>query len=170
MTENQLRAHEFLQQWYEARIKLNRLEREEDLLRAEAEGARSTQSIDTGWTGRMISGKRGKTEKEMKPIPKGKPEAGNSKQERAHCILADKSAECALQFNLCSRIYWETVDTIKRMIDNEVGRTVLILRHLSGMSYDNIGKTINYSGEHVRRLYFSNLEDLGKKLNKKARS
>lgn len=169
MTENQRRAHEFLQQWYETRIKLNRLEREEEQLRTDAEGVRSTQSIDTGWTGRMISGKRGKKEKEMKPIPKGKPEAGNSKQERSHCLLADKSAECDLQFDLCNRIYWKVVNTVKNLVQDELGRTILILREISGLSYDKIGKAINYSDGHTRKLYYAYLEDLGEKLSKRSK-
>lgn len=162
MTENQEKAYENLQRWEEARYKLKRLEREEDALRASAENINSSQHVETGWTGRMLTGKRGKKEKEMAPILLSGSEPGNKRQEEAHCLLADKSQECDDQFMLCSSLYRDTVEIIEKLIDDEIGKTILILKHLSGLNYTEIGKEIRYSGSHTRRLYYKYLEEFGK--------
>lgn len=161
MTENQQRASDFLQRLYDARIKYEQLKRETAVLRARAENIKSANAIDIGDTGRVVTDARGNKHAVMAPIARATVNQGNEKQELAHCLLADTSTKRDIQLKLCVEIHNEINDHIEWLIEDELKRAVVRLRHFSGLTYEQIGKILNYSDTHTRTIYYSALEELG---------
>ena len=164
MTDEQTKAYEYLERYHQATIKASGLERQVERLRAEAENIKSTSAVETGWTGRMETDKRGRKSKVMAPIPRGGGgSGGNDKITSTMCDLADKSTELDKQRKLCDRLLAETEHAIATRVEDETKRVALTLRHIDRLSYDLIGDAIKYSVSHTRRIYYEALQELGAK-------
>lgn len=161
MTENQLRARKYLDRLYDERIKYEQLRRETAELRARAENIKSAQAIDAGDTGRIVTDARGNKHAVMAIIPHATTSQGNERQELVHCLLADKSTERDVQRKVYVEAYNEANQYIEWMIEDELKRAIVRLRHFSGLTYEEIGKEINYSDVHTRVLYYEALEEMG---------
>ena len=160
MTENQERAKKFLQQLYDARIKYEQLRKETEELRSKAEHVVSALP-ETGDTGRTYTDKRGRKIPILAPIPRGTTNQGNERLEQAYCLLADKSTQCDIQLKRCESIYDELDSHIDWLVESELSRAILRLRHFSDLSFEKIGEVVSYSDQQTRRIYYSALEELG---------
>lgn len=162
MTDEQTKAYEYLERYYQATIKASGLERQVERLRAEAENVKSTSAVEMGWTGRTVTDKRGRKSKVMVPIPRGgNSSGGNDKITSTMCDLADKSTELDEQHALCERLLAETEHAIATRVEDETKRVALTLRHIDRLSYEMIGDAIKYSVSHTRRIYYEALQELG---------
>lgn len=161
MTDNQQRARNFLDRLYDERIKYEQLKRETAELRARAENIKSANAIDVGDTGRIVTDARGNKHAVMAPIPRATVNQGNAKQELAHCLLADTSTKRDIQLKVYIETYNEIHNHIDWLIEDELKRAVVRLRHFSGLTYEQIGEVVNYSEAHTRRMYYEALEEMG---------
>lgn len=161
MTDQQRRALDYLERYHQAQVRAEGLGREVDALRDRAETVRSGLAVDRGWTGKTEKGKH----KVYAPLPRPQSEPGNRKQTSALCLLADKSKEHDELIEEVGRLRTETEAEIDRLIEDEVKRTILKLRHIVRVLYAEIGATISYSAAHTRRIHHEALYEFGTKLN-----
>jgi len=47
-------------------------------------------------------------------------------------------------------------------IDNATVRIILRLKHVNGLKWEQIGREIGYSTQHVKRMYYRHIENMGK--------
>ena len=164
MTEEQKRAKKYLDRYRHACTEIKYLEAEIESLRSQAENIKSVSAVELGWTGQVKKDKRGRKYKVMAPVSHRKPKSGNSDQEVTMCELADKSQERSekLKDLLCLKQEIETC--INRAVNSTEQRAVLKMRHLLGMTYEEIGDSICYTARHTSRIYYDALKEVGKKM------
>ena len=164
MTGYQLIANEYLGRFKEAKIKLDQLDKQVEYLTVRAENLNSAKYGDSGWTGNTYTDKRGKAHKEMRPIRKSSStNSGNKIQEMKLADLADKSIERDKQASYCYELYKEIEKTVESLIEDQVKCSILILYHLSDMTYKETAPAVRYSPSHTRRKHCEALEEFGEK-------
>lgn len=47
-------------------------------------------------------------------------------------------------------------------IDNATIRMILRLRHINGLKWEQIGRELGYSTQHIKRMYYRHIENMGK--------
>ena len=158
MTEHQRKARDYLDQYRKACVQVHYLKLEVDFLRAQAENLKS-DTIETGWTGRMIMG-----EKETAQIGRGRKPADNRQQEMALCHLADMSTKLDKKRNDAQALNMEISAAIDDFVDSIEKRICLKMRHLLNKKFREIGEVISYTEQHTSRIYYEALEDFGRRI------
>ena len=165
MTEEQRKAKTFLDRYKRTCTEIKYIEAEIDSLRGRAEKVQSANAVEYGWTGLTKEDKQGRRTKVMMPVPRSKPQPGNSEHESVMCQLADKSEEYRRAQGEAARLREEIEYAIDAATDNIEYRTVLKMRHLlGGMTYEDMGDAICYTARHASRIYYEALRLFGRKL------
>ncbi len=184
MTDNQIKAKDYLDQYRGVKHELNYLKQRVEYLQAQAESIRSTSDIPVGWTGRYV------VPSDKIIIPKSqtikKSHAQKSRQQSDHyekemVVLEGKTtpnpkrhestliklAEQSRKYDRELLIAQGLIDDIESRIKYYCGpieAAILRYRYLSLMTFDEIAKELHYSKRQVIRRHYQALEEFGAKL------
>lgn len=184
MTDNQIKAKDYLDQYRGVKHELNYLKQRVEYLQAQAESIRSTSDIPVGWTGRYVvpsdkiivpkskhvkksqakknSRKSDHYEKEM-VVLEGKTTPDPKRCENALINLAEQSRKYDREILIAQGL----IDDIESRIKYYCGpieAAILRYRYLSLMTFDEIAKELHYSKRQVIRRHYQALEEFGAKL------
>lgn len=169
LTDNQIRALDYLKQYEKALENLEYMEQRTQMLRDKANSIRSPMAFEEGWTGKYrekvykSKKKREKVlEKVMVPLEGTKTHDPHAK-ENLLCVLVNQSKET-------DNIRRET-EEVRASIENFINATlnskmakVIKYRYLLFMSFKSISDSMPYSESHIYRLHDQALEEIGQKM------
>lgn len=184
MTDNQIRAKDYLDQYRGVKHELNYLKQRVEYLQAQAESIRSTSDIPVGWTGRYVVPsdkivipksriKRSQAKKNSRQQPdhyekemvvlEGKTTPDPKRHESTLIKLAEQSRKYDRELLIAQGLI-EDIESRIKYYCGPIAAAILRYRYLSLMTFDEIAKALHYSKRQVIRRHYQALEEFGAKL------